>query len=142
MAPLTPLAQYLAGMRRHPRGRSQAQQVEHGARCLRPADLAQLRRRLPEVRTKAERGPDSPRLKLRLELLRQFLAESAGAGVAEREVAFALAYFLEGEDLIPDAQPGIGLVDDALILEAAFRRNQHELRAHWAARGRPWPEAI
>lgn len=138
----SPLAQYLAGMQRATRERSPAMHVELGAVCVSPADLARLRRLAPQLAAKTARVIDSPRLRLRLELLQEFLASSRAAGRAELEVAFALYYFLKGYDLIPDSVPEVGLLDDALIVEAALRRNEHDLRTHWAALGRPWPEAV
>ncbi len=42
----------------------------------------------------------------------------------------ALAYFCEPEDLIPDDIPGIGLLDDAIMMELVIRELQPELEAH------------
>jgi uncharacterized membrane protein YkvA (DUF1232 family) len=47
------------------------------------------------------------------------------------ETGFAAAYFLKTFDLIPDHLPGIGLADDALILQRVTKRNQSELNAVW-----------
>jgi uncharacterized membrane protein YkvA (DUF1232 family) len=47
------------------------------------------------------------------------------------EIGFAAAYFLKRFDLIPDHVPGIGLADDALILQRVIERNQSELTAVW-----------
>ena len=78
----------------------------------------------------------------RVEVLAGFVEETPAAvrTVGQREAAFVLYYFLKGQDLIPDNIPEIGLLDDALLVETAFYRNLHELRSHWAAQGRPWPE--
>lgn len=42
----------------------------------------------------------------------------------------ALAYFCEPEDLIPDDVPGIGLLDDAIMMELVIRELQPEIEAH------------
>ncbi len=47
---------------------------------------------------------------------------------ASREIAGALAYFTDQCDLIPDASPQFGLLDDALIIELALRHNLAEWR--------------
>lgn len=47
---------------------------------------------------------------------------------ASREIAGALAYFTDQCDLIHDASPQFGLLDDALIIELALRHNLAEWR--------------
>lgn len=41
----------------------------------------------------------------------------------------ALAYFTEPEDLIPDHIPGVGLLDDAIMIELVVRELRHEIEA-------------
>ncbi len=41
-----------------------------------------------------------------------------------------LAYFAEPEDLIPDDIPGLGLLDDAIMIELAVRELKHEVEAY------------
>lgn len=41
----------------------------------------------------------------------------------------ALAYFTEPEDLIPDHIPGVGLLDDAIMIELVVRELKHEIEA-------------
>lgn len=45
-------------------------------------------------------------------------------------LADALAYFCEPEDLIPDSIPGIGLLDDAIMMELVNRELEPELSAY------------
>ena len=42
----------------------------------------------------------------------------------------ALAYFTEPEDLIPDHVPGIGYLDDAIMIELVVRELKHEIEAY------------
>ena len=42
----------------------------------------------------------------------------------------ALAYFTDPEDLIPDHIPGIGLLDDAIMIELVVRELKHEIDAY------------
>lgn len=42
----------------------------------------------------------------------------------------ALAYFCEPEDLIPDHIPGLGFLDDAIMIELVVRELQHEIEAY------------
>ena len=47
-----------------------------------------------------------------------------------RRVLNALAYFSEPEDLIPDHVPGLGFLDDAIMVELVVRELRHELEAY------------
>jgi len=42
----------------------------------------------------------------------------------------ALAYFAEPEDLIPDSIPGLGFLDDAIMIELVVRELKHEIEAY------------
>lgn len=45
-------------------------------------------------------------------------------------VLSALAYFAEPEDLIPDEIPGLGFLDDAIMVELVVRELRHEIDAY------------
>jgi uncharacterized membrane protein YkvA (DUF1232 family) len=102
-----------------------------GLRLITPAVIRSLRDSLPELARKIRHIRDSDRLRARLELLGGYVAAVPDAtGPADdtlREAAFALCYFLTGSDAIPDSLPEIGLVDDALLVEAVLRRHETEL---------------
>ncbi len=42
----------------------------------------------------------------------------------------ALAYFCDPEDLIPDHVPGLGFLDDAIMIELVVRELRHEIEAY------------
>jgi uncharacterized membrane protein YkvA (DUF1232 family) len=45
-------------------------------------------------------------------------------------VVSALSYFAEPQDLIPDTVPGIGFLDDAIMIELVRLELQHEIEAY------------
>lgn len=50
---------------------------------------------------------------------------------AERErVLSALVYFSDPEDMIPDSIPGLGFIDDAIMVELVTRELKHEIEAY------------
>jgi uncharacterized membrane protein YkvA (DUF1232 family) len=47
-----------------------------------------------------------------------------------KRVLHALAYFGEPDDLIPDHIPGLGFLDDAIMVELVVRELRHEVEAY------------
>ena len=50
-------------------------------------------------------------------------------------IVAALAYFVSPVDLVPDAVPGFGWADDALVIVTALHMLEEELAAYRKARG-------
>lgn len=68
----------------------------------------------------------------RLELMIRMLADHEWR-LPEQDAAHvlnALAYFCDPEDLIPDHIPGLGFLDDAIMIELVERELKHELEAY------------
>ena len=89
------------------------------------------RRLLAEVAK--SRAPQFVRERLlRLETLLGMLEDEewAMAGKDRERVLGALAYFNEPEDLIPDDIPGVGYLDDAIVVELICKELEHEIEAY------------
>jgi uncharacterized membrane protein YkvA (DUF1232 family) len=51
-------------------------------------------------------------------------------GPDRARVLNALAYFVDPDDLIPDRVPGIGYLDDAIMVELVVQELKHEIEAY------------
>jgi len=119
--------------------------IQSQARGLSPADLNRLIVDLPALRERFTKIPSQtyPYLSDQLEFL-SLVVKDQVAGLnydltaqTVAEATFALLYFQNPTDLIPDSIPGMGLLDDAMIVsivlrrhEQAFKRNSHAYKLH------------
>ncbi len=61
------------------------------------------------------------------------MVHDTGWALPEKErknVIGALAYFSDPQDLIPDEIPGLGFLDDAIMIELVVRALKHEIEAY------------
>ena len=120
--------------------------IQSQAQALSPAELEQLAADLPAVRERLAKIPSHtyPYLSHQLEFLSLVLEDhihGPNLDPAEQmvsEAAFALLYFQRATDLIPDLIPGMGLLDDAVVVsmvlrrhEYAFKRSSHAYKLRW-----------
>lgn len=108
------------------------QQASRAAAASRPEEIvAEARKQLDDI--DSDRAPHF--IVERLESLRVLIAmmEDHEWGLPAddaRGVLNALAYFCESEDLIPDSLPGLGYLDDAIMVELAVRELRPEIDAY------------
>lgn len=74
-------------------------------------------------------------VRLRIEKLRLLVAmledvEWRLEGADRARVLNALAYFVDPDDLIPDRVPGLGYLDDAIMVELVAQDLRHEFEAY------------
>ncbi len=121
---------------------------------LSPKDIRYFRERLKQVRTRRDPNDEAPILRgaesmmaearaaeppqfvlERLVTLEQLLAmlhdpEWRLEGRDRARILDALAYFVDPDDMIPDKLPGIGYIDDAIMVELIAEELKHEIKAY------------
>lgn len=112
--------------------RAMAKKAMATAEQLPPEQVIKAARKLlKEVNKKVESDFIRERLN-QLTVLIEMLQDS-GWGMQEvgrRRVLTGLAYFINPEDLIPDHLPGIGFLDDAIMVELICRELKPEIDAY------------
>jgi uncharacterized membrane protein YkvA (DUF1232 family) len=117
--------------------------IQSQARALSLTEIERLIVDLPALCERSAKIPTQtyPYLADQLEFLSLVVKELVvqdPAGEIVGEAAFALLYFQRATDLIPDAIPGMGLLDDAIIVrivlerhERAFKSSSHGYKLSW-----------
>lgn len=103
-----------------------------GSSQIRSADLHAINEKSQQVHEKIylikEAGLSD--LKRQTRLIMQAIEFAAGLQFEDplpghlSEGTFAMQYLLHEKDLIPDLIPGIGLIDDAILVKRVFSRNE------------------
>jgi uncharacterized membrane protein YkvA (DUF1232 family) len=119
--------------------------IQSQGRALSLADIDRLIVDLPALRERLAKIPTQtyPCLADQLQFLSRVVEEQVvrePAADMVGEAAFALLYFQRSTDLIPDSIPGMGLLDDAMIVrivlgrhEQAFKSGSHAYELSWPA---------
>ena len=119
--------------------------IERQARAVSIQEINRLIVDLPALRKRFAKIPMEtyPHLADQLQLLTHVVEEQVvrdPAGQMVGEAAFALLYFQRATDLIPDSIPGMGLLDDAMIVHIVLGRHQqgfkfipHGYKLSWPA---------
>lgn len=120
-----------------------------GAPEITPASLDKAVRMLPRLRAKfASLDPEQPQLAARIEFLGQVLEDFASglchdlAFHAVADIAFALQYFYQDNDLIPDNLPDDGFLDDLALGELVLAKHAQILEKYASTRGFDWEELV
>jgi uncharacterized membrane protein YkvA (DUF1232 family) len=118
--------------------------IESQAREISIADIDRLIVDLPALRERFARIPAQtyPNLTDQLRFLSLVLEDQVvrdPAGQMVGEAAFALLYFQRATDLIPDSIPGMGLLDDAMIVRIVLGRHEQAFKSSSHARELSWP---
>ncbi len=121
---------------------------------LSPRDIRFFRDRLRQVRASDSSSNESVVIREAVNLVKEAIAAKPPDFVIERigkleqliemlrdrewrlegsdraRILDALAYFVDPDDLIPDRIPGIGYIDDAIMVELVVRELTHEIAAY------------
>lgn len=118
--------------------------IQSQARALSLTDIERLIADLPALRERFAKIPTQtyPYLADQLQFLSLVVEElivQDPTGEIVGEAAFALLYFQRATDLIPDSIPGMGLLDDAIIVGIVLGRHEHTLKASDQGYKLSWP---
>jgi len=121
---------------------------------LSPRDIRYFRERLERVRSGQSASDEDTVIRLAKELVEEAVGAEPPQFVLDRLVKLeqlvemlrddewrlegrdrarildALAYFVDPDDLIPDRVPGIGYIDDAIMVELVVEELKHDIKAY------------
>lgn len=115
------------------RFRDMARKAMDNTREQNPDQIVAGARKL--IKEASGRGKGSEFVRSRLDMLSQLIDMLADEGwgmqeVGRQRVLAALAYFNNPQDLIPDNIPGLGFLDDAIMIELMTRELKPEIEAY------------
>jgi uncharacterized membrane protein YkvA (DUF1232 family) len=118
--------------------------IQSQGRALTLADLDRLIADLPALRERFAKIPTQtyPYLADQLQFLSLVVEDQVVRDPAAElvgEAAFALLYFERTTDLIPDSIPGMGLLDDAMIVSMVLRRHEDAFKRSSQGDKIRWP---
>ena len=118
--------------------------IQNQARAMSITAIERLVANLPALRKRFAKIPvqSYPYLAdqlLFLSLVVEDLAVRDPAGEIVGEAAFALLYFQRVTDLIPDSIPGMGLLDDAMIVRIVLGRHEDAFKSGSYGHMLSWP---
>jgi uncharacterized membrane protein YkvA (DUF1232 family) len=118
--------------------------IQSRARALSVTAIERLIADLPALRERFAKIPAQtyPHLVDELQFLSlvvEDLAVRDPAGEIVGEAAFALLYFQRATDLIPDSIPGMGLLDDAIVVRIVLGRHEHAFKSSSHGYKLSWP---
>ncbi len=121
---------------------------------LSPKDIRYFRERLKQVRAGRDPDDEAPILRGAENMMKEARAAEPPQFVLDRLVTLekliamlhdpewrlegrdrarildALVYFVDPDDMIPDKLPGIGYIDDAIMVELIAEELKHEIKAY------------
>src|SRR5215469_7482997 len=120
--------------------------IQSQARALSLTEIERLIADLPALRERFAKIPTQnyPYLADQLQFLSLMVKElivQDPAGEIVAEAAFALLYFQRATDLIPDSIPGMGLLDDGIIVSVVLARHEHAFKSSSHGYKSSWPSA-
>jgi len=112
--------------------RERLQRVRGGDRARDEETVIRLAREMVEEAIASE-PPEFVRVRLTtLEQLAEMLSDREWKleGRDRARILDALAYFVDPDDLISDRTPGIGYLDDAIMIELVSQELKHDIKAY------------
>ncbi len=112
--------------------RERLKRVREGDRARDEETVIRLANQLVEDALKVD-PPEFVRVRLvKLEQLVEMLRDDEWrlVGPDRARILDALAYFVDPDDMIPDRLPGIGYLDDAIMIELVVEELKHDIKAY------------